>query len=163
MRSGADRIVLGGETVELEETVRPRYETEESLVQETQVLTLLCHHWECIAKKLPVRYELDYLLIRNRKAMGWLEIKVRAINYEYYPTYMISLGKVMAARKLTEATSLPSFLVVQWRDGKGYIRLDDLGEFEITMGGRTDREDDQDVEPVVLFPIQGFTQINEWQ
>ena len=70
---------------------------------------------------------------------------------------MISLGKVLAARKMTEGTSLPSFLVVQWQDRMGYIRLDSLEETEIVMGGRMDRVDAQDVEPVVLFPVQDFS------
>ena len=143
--------------------VRPVYETDENLAQEKQVLALLCRHWECVSEKMPLRYELDYLLIRRRKAVAWLEIKVRTNNYGYYPSYMISLGKIMAARRLTEATSLPSFLVVQWRDWKGYIRLDNLEKFEISMGGRTDRGDPQDMEPVVLFPIGNFTEIEKWQ
>ena len=139
--------------------VRPRYETKENLAQETEVLELLCRQWTCVAKKLPDRYELDYLLMRGEKAKAWLEIKVRTNNHRNYSTYMISLGKVLAARKMTEGTSLPSFLAVQWQDRMGYIRLDRLEETEIVMGGRTDRGDAQDVEPVVLFPVQDFSWI----
>jgi hypothetical protein len=81
---------------------------------------------------------------------------------------MISLGKIMAARRLSEASQLPSFLLVQWTDPKlwnydvcGYVRLDSLLDFKIAVGGRTDRGDPQDIEPVALIPIGEFALLQE--
>ena len=66
----------------------------------------------------------------------------------------------MAARALSETSKLPSFLVVRWSDNCGYIRIDTLLDFEISMGGRTDRGDKQDIEPVMLIPIHNFTELS---
>ena len=139
--------------------LRPRYETEEDRSGETAVLASLCRRWGCSAKKLSDRYELDYLLLKERQGKAWLEIKIRTNEYDAYPTYMISFGKVLAARRLSQGSELPSFLLVQWTDCKGYTRLDDLKRFHVSIGGRTDREDFQDIEPVVYIPTQDFIRL----
>jgi hypothetical protein len=39
--------------------------------------------------------------------------------------------------------------------------MDTLENFHIAIGGRTDRSDTQDIEPVVLIPIDDFRGLNE--
>jgi hypothetical protein len=135
------------------------YEKPEDLAAERIALDRACEVWKCTAEKLPMKYELDYLLLREGKGVAWLEIKSRTNPRAAYPTYMISLGKIMAARRLSEASQLRSFLLVQWSDYCGYVRLDSLLDFTTAVGGRTDRGDEQDIEPVALIPIVDFARL----
>jgi hypothetical protein len=137
------------------------YERPEDIAAERTALDRACEVWRCSAEKLPMKYELDYLLLREGKGVAWLEIKSRTNEYLAYPTYMISLGKVMAARRLSEASQLPSFLLVQWSDVCGYVRLDSLLDFRTAVGGRTDRGDEQDIEPVALIPVGEFARLRD--
>lgn len=141
--------------------MRPLYESSQDIVSESKVLVLIEKAWGCRGVKLPLKAQLDYLLLRDDRGAAWAEIKVRTNPRGRYPTYMISLSKVMAARELSGASDLPSVLVVQWTDKLGYIRMDTLEKFHIAIGGRTDRNDAQDVEPVVLIPIEEFKELNE--
>jgi hypothetical protein len=135
------------------------YEKPEDIVAERTVLDRACEGWRCTAKKLPIKYELDYLLLREGKGVAWLEIKSRTNPRTEYPTYMIALTKIMAARRLSEASQLRSFLLVQWSDYCGYVRLDSLLDFRVAVGGRTDRGDPDDIEPVALIPIMDFARL----
>ena len=139
--------------------MRLKYEKPEDIVAERTALDRACEIWKCTAEKLPIRYELDYLLLREGRGVAWLEIKSRTNARTAYPTYMISFGKIMAARRLSEASQLPSFLLVQWSDYCGYVRLDSLLDFRTGVGGRTDRGDEQDIEPVALIPIVDFARL----
>jgi len=140
---------------------RPLYENDADLVSESLTLDLIEKKWRCEGVKLPIKHQLDYLLQRRNRGVAWVEIKVRKNPAAQYPTYMISLTKIMAARSLSEASRLPSFLVVQWSDSVAYIRMDSLLDFEISIGGRRDRNDDQDIEPVVLIPVRNFTNLGD--
>jgi hypothetical protein len=141
--------------------MRPRYETEEDRNGETAVVASLCRRWDCSANKLSDRYELDYLLLREGRGKAWLEIKIRTNKRDAYRDYMISFGKVLAARRLSQGSGLPSFLLVKWTDCVGYMRLNDIKRFYVSIGGRTDREDFQDIEPVVYIPTQDFVRLRE--
>ena len=137
------------------------YEKPEDIVAERTAFDKACEVWKCVAEKLPMKYELDYLLLREGKGVAWLEIKSRTNTRLAYPTYMISLGKIMAARRLSEASQLPSFLLIQWSDACGYIRIDSLLDFRTAVGGRTDRGDEQDIEPVAMIPVGEFALLQD--
>ena len=72
-----------------------------------------------------------------------------------YPTYMISLYKVMMAGTLTQATGLPCFLAVQWSDAAGICRLPS-SDMDIRTGGTLRRGDPQDIEPMAYFDVAQF-------
>jgi hypothetical protein len=144
--------------------MRPRYESDSDRKGEADLLSFVCRRWDCTAEKLSDRYELDYLLLRNGVGCAWLELKIRTNAKAAYPTYMISFGKIMAARRLSGGSKLPSFLAVQWTDGIHYTRLDEVKRFEVAIGGRRDRDDAQDIEPVILIPMDDFIPFkSRWQ
>ena len=65
---------------------------------------------------------------------------------------MLSLAKYMTARTMTQASGLPSLLVIRFTDIMKFITFDNV--FPMTMGGRTaTTRDDRDLEPVVDIPI----------
>ena len=60
----------------------------------------------------------------------------------------------MAARQLSEATGTRSILFVKFLDGLYWC--DFASPFDLKIGGRTDRQDDADIEPVAHFPMKVF-------
>jgi len=141
--------------------VRPLYETEEDIGREQSFVEDLCTAWQCEAKKLPIHYKLDFALMRNGIVKAFLEMKVRNYAKGDFATYMVSMAKVLAAREYSAFANVPSLLAVRWNDVSGFIALNNMKDFEIGFGGRGDRGDSQDMEPVVFIPINNFELLNK--
>jgi len=132
--------------------MRPMYETEQDRGAEERVVQLLCDRWECRWWKLPIAYRLDYSLSRGDEVEAWVEIKCRN---KSYPEMNLSLHKWMAGKELNRATGLPFILVYAFGD-EVYWRAVENDNPKVIMWGRTDRNDWQDIEPTVVFPLDGF-------
>jgi hypothetical protein len=137
--------------------VRPRYETEADLDNERRVAEEIGGHWACILRKNPDQYRLDFTCYRDERAVAFAEIKCRDITFDQYDTIILSLSKVMAANLMHMTTSLPAFLIVEFTDALAYADL--LRLRPVTVGGRVDRGDSQDMEPVIHIPIEDFRKI----
>jgi hypothetical protein len=134
---------------------RPLYETQGNLDAERAIVLDVERRWKCKAHKLPIQYKIDYALTREKKIVAAAEIKVRTTPHDKYPTYMLSLSKIQAAVDLSKTLSVPVMLIVKWSDVIGVVDLSKAGKlFEI--GGRKDRDDWQDCEPVGLIPVKDF-------
>jgi hypothetical protein len=139
--------------------VRPMYETEADRGKEGSFIGDLCAAWQCEARKLPIHYKLDFAMMRDGIIKAFLETKVRTYERDYFDTYMISMAKVLAAREYSAFAGVPSLLAVRWSDGDGFIALNGMKDFEIGFGGRGDRGDPQDMEPIVFIPIENFREV----
>jgi len=71
-----------------------------------------------------------------------------------YNTMFISLDKVQAARSLADITGMRVLLLVCWADVMGHI--DFTEDFEVNLGGRSDRNDVLDFGIVAHYPIDKF-------
>jgi hypothetical protein len=132
---------------------RPIYEKEADLDNEQEVLTRLEKAWKCRGQKLPIRYGADYCLTVEGKIKAWAEIKCRD---KKYPEMWVSLREWMAGKELAQVTSRP-FLLVYAFNGEIYWKNVENDTPEIVMGGgRTDRGDWQDQEPMAVFLIETF-------
>lgn len=141
--------------------MRPIYETEEDLAKEASLGSIIARHWKCRMQKLQPRDHFDYAAIRDGKVSAFIEIKNRTNKMSQYPTYMISMTKVINATMTTIATGIPCFLVVRWIDKTGYVNIGNI-DTTVTMGGRTDRSDPQDVEPVCHIDIGEFKRFRKF-
>ena len=139
--------------------MRPIYETDKDREQEADFIKELCIAWKCEAKKLPIHYKLDFALIREGVIRAFLEMKIRSYAKGYFDTYMISMAKVLAAQEYSAFAGVASLLAVRWNDEDGFIALHKMKDFHLGFGGRGDRGDSQDMEPVVFIPIQHFRRI----
>ena len=135
---------------------RPMYETKADRGREAEFSLLLSEVFDCTLSKLPIRYGLDFSAVRNGRVVAFMETKIRTNPVGQYPTYMISSGKLIHADALTSATNLKCLLAVRWTDAWGYTELKMTPESVISIGGRSDRGDEQDIEPVILIPISCF-------
>jgi hypothetical protein len=142
---------------------RPLYENSTNLANEREVALYLEEIWKCEAVKLPIKYGLDYSFRRNNTLFGFCEIK--CLNYELSQFdrmsggYFISLNKFMSAKSLVEFTSLPFFLILDLPDGIWFRRFVEFDNLKFVVNGRKDRDDWQDVEPMVLLETNLFKKI----
>jgi hypothetical protein len=140
--------------------MRPIYETQTDRNNERRLAAKIEKHYRCVLQKMPMKLSLDFMAIRDGKAVAFIEARQRKIAMNTYPTYMLSLYKAMQARSLTMTTGLPCFLAVQWTDKAGIAKLPPAHEeMHVEMGGTTRRDDPQDIEPMVHFDIANFKEL----
>jgi len=139
---------------------RPKYETAIDLKNEREAIRSLERVSGRKAFKLPVSYRIDFAMCNDDDEItSWVEVKCRKNPYKQYPTLAIGITKLMAGIAFEQKTALPFFLVVHWPDYLGYIRISDLSKFKIIRGGRSDRNDNADEEPMVHIPIDQFKKL----
>jgi hypothetical protein len=134
---------------------RPLYETDKDIKNEISVANLIESSWGLTAKKMPMSYHLDYALMdSHNKLRGFAEVKTRTVESKTFDTYLISLSKIIHAKKLTEATGLSCVLIVKWTDIVNWVNFD--VKHTLGFSGRSDRDDWQDQEPVAYLPMNKF-------
>lgn len=134
--------------------MRKMYETDADRVKEQALAdAFAAHGYEFV--KLPIRYQLDFMVMRDDTPKAFVEVKHRTCRMYQYPTAMISLGKVMKARQLTQLTQLPAYLLNVYTDN--IARFDFAGDFKLGKGGRSDRNDWQDQDICAYFPVGAAT------
>lgn len=138
---------------------RPQYETQDDLKNEEEAIRRLEAVSGRKSFKLPRGYRIDFAMCDGEEITSWIEVECIENPFKQYPTLAIGITKLMAGLAFEQKTGLPFFLVVHWPDFLGYIRIKSLSEFKILKGGRTDRNDSADVEPMVHIPIQMFKKL----
>jgi len=139
--------------------VRPTYETEEN---DLAALSIVRRGIKGIASsfaKLPRWYRVDYALVDQQGGMiGVAECKQRTKAYE---TVFLSMGKVMTLldyeRIGMQAWFMVSLGTVAYRI---QVTAELVGRLDTRMGGRFDRGDGDDREPMVHFPLDLFTKLD---
>lgn len=148
---------------------RPTYETNDHLALETAVAQRVGKVWGTTPSKLPKFYKCDWSLARGDAVVAFIEVRCRNFTYEKYPTIIISSEKWAYLINRDKILNCPFFFCVRFSDDKIYYTrpLHHAEEnFAVKIGGRTaggknDRGDWQDIEPVVHIPTIAFKQINE--
>ena len=136
---------------------RDLYENSQDRKAEKNVLDYVSKCWGIVYHKLPMSYKLDYSMFRNETLVGWAEVKCRTHNFGTYPTYIISLAKALEARRLGNETNTTPILLVSYLDVIVY--LDFFSPFTIKHGGRKDRGDWQDQEPMCHYELKHFKKV----
>ena len=137
--------------------MRPTYESSDDLRNEQEIITFFAKHFndKLNAVKIPKQYKIDYCLMIDDKITAFAEVKNRTCEKDTYDTYMLSLAKYLESIKIKKDLSLETILVVKWTDAIGYIELG-RRTWPIGFGGRIDRGDWQDKEPMIFIPISEF-------
>lgn len=134
---------------------RPIYEDETSLDHERVIAEALEEKWGVDFWKLPRSYVADFAVLRKGELIGWAELKVRKCERKKYPTFMVALHKALALKRLADAGG-SVILLVHWSDGLFMLKPDLRQKLKIRIGGRSDRGDPADLEPVVHFLVDHF-------
>ena len=139
--------------------MRPTYETESDVSREWACALKLAEAWDKIPQKLPKFYPCDIMMVskKTNSPVGWVEVKCRNINWGQYPTLHISVHKVADLMTLAEASGLPAFIAVQMNDCLVAHKI--AHPYPVVFGGRTDRNDPEDMEPVFDIPFSSFKRV----
>lgn len=137
--------------------MRPTYESSDDLRNEQEIITFFTQHFnkDLTAVKIPKQYKIDYCLMIGDRVTAFAEVKNRTCSRGTYDTYMMSLAKYLEALRIKKDLSLETILVVKWIDSIGYIELGRRA-WEIGFGGRADRGDWEDQEPMIFIPTSEF-------
>jgi hypothetical protein len=140
-------------------------ETPASIAAELLFARRLEKALRCDLKKLGGSYSPDFLALRHSKGVAWIELKCRLNdNWDKYPTYMIAVKKWEKCLTLAQAPniSLPWCLAVAAADGDYLLNVAKIPsdtQLEISMGGRSDRNWSEDIEPCVYIPKHLFKKV----
>ncbi len=141
--------------------MRPLYETSADLDREKDVAQSVEAVLQCKLVKMPIRYGLDYAIEDAGKVVAFCEIKCRTYTMQSIGNmggYLLSLGKWMSAKQLYESTGLPFVLIVRATDGMYYATFRSF-HTDVSMKGRKDRGDWQDIEPCALIDVNKFKRL----
>ena len=138
---------------------RTQYESEADRRAETSVIEKVVQAFDVDGyHKLPISYVLDFAVTKSNRVIGFVEVKARSCEMQTYPTFFVAVKKVLAAGEF-ERLGLKTRLFVKWRDCIGYTLLREPDQ--ITYGGRFDRGDPADQEPLAHFDINRFSILEE--
>ena len=141
---------------------RPIYESQVDLTHENKMKTFLEAKWNCTLHKVPLKYQVDWMAMRGKDPMAFVEFKHRdKLSIDAYPRYMISLDKWMKAKQLCKEVEIPFIMVITFTEGTyyGVFAHNSLHDVTYGFGGRYDRGDAQDVEPMIYLPLKKFMKI----
>jgi hypothetical protein len=131
-------------------------ETPANRKQEDALAARLNARWGVEAERMHTLYQLDFALKRDGEVKAWAECKCRTHLFGHYPTYMFSLKKMRACRDYHRNSHLKAFLIVEFNDGDYWVDTQDIKDFEVKIGGRTDRGAGADIEPCIYFNVKYF-------
>lgn len=137
---------------------RPLYETENDRRREADAVRKIIGPKDTV-QKLPIRYGIDFVVFRDEKPYKWVEVKCRNNPRSQYDDLMISVAKIHEGIRLSQMTGVPFVLLVEWSDCIGSIRIYNTDGMAISWGGRSDRNDPQDMEPVYHIPTAHFATV----
>jgi len=137
--------------------MRPTYETPEDRERERAVALEVSAPRLMVPYRTPQYYACDWVFepMGDNVREHWLvEVKVRK---QRYRTYMLSLHKMTSMLTMGAAGVFLPVLIVAWLDVAevGICSLD-KARVEPGVGGRDDRGDKQDREPVVFVSHSAF-------
>lgn len=144
---------------------RKTYETDADRNREASVISYLEEKWDVTAKSLPFKYKFDACFVTDNgkkhnfneryTIRAFAEIKCRNIKSTDFSTIVVELSKYLEAVHATNCTGIPVYIIYEFTDGIYYHELSEVNKdfYRYTMGGRKDRNDDQDHSPQLLIPI----------
>lgn len=138
---------------------RPEYETQKDLDKEKSISQVLSDTWKCSLVKMPIKYHLDYAIVKDEKIVGFCELKspnYALADFKRFGGFFISLDKFMSAKKMNESTGLPCMIVINATDGIWYTTFHDAKFISFKITGRKDRGDWQDMEPCIVLDTDQF-------
>jgi hypothetical protein len=148
---------------------RPLYETEHDLKLEQAIANRIEQGFAWKLRKLSRKYYLDFMAFSKTarwnewKAVATIEVKRRNHPIHRYATVILSLAKYLKGVEYHDKLGLDFYFIVQFDNGcfKYKYHNGDGSRLQITMGGRTDRNDPADIEPVIHIPVDTMTPLLE--
>jgi len=139
--------------------VRPIYETRQNREAERAFAVYVGKKWNLRPRPQGFLAGHDYDFLNEQEmVVVRMEIKVRTCASHTYDTVMISSNKILGPAEASKRTGILHVLAMRYTDKDVYAVVNDVlvQESELTVGGRYDRGDPQDVTDVFLMPTRFF-------
>lgn len=135
--------------------MRPTYESSADRDREAAVATFYAEKTGVEMKRCPKFYPCDWAAMKGKELLALVEIKVRS---KRYGTLMLSLHKASTMIHYAAVADCEPIVIVRWLDvGEvGFANLMQVSR-RASWGGRADRGDSQDEEPVIHVPTEEFS------
>ena len=131
------------------------YEHEEKLAR------LLEEKWACTMHRQHSLAQFDFIAHRNGVPVSFVEIRKRRKEMMTYPTVIISMTKLIAAKYQTDITGLPCFFVVEWSDKTAYVDLECHKTF--SLSGNNWKRRHNEYGPQTNIELLGNIDINQFK
>ena len=147
--------------------MRPTYQTQKDLENEAEVIGQLAEHYKSESTKLKDYFPLDYAFVRDKRIVSLAEVKCRNYSSSQIDSFgglIISAHKMLYAKQYHDAFLLPFVLALRLIDGIFVFvvkAVDPFPKFPLVVGGRTDRNDPQDIEPCCLISMDHFKKLGD--
>lgn len=141
--------------------VRPVYEKEEDRSRELEVSRQVSEKWRAKCLMMPKFSAADMLIFdHNNNPRCWAEIKSRNIPFGKYEHMHVAVSKILRLQQLVQLTKLRAIIIGNLTDGIYWHHCPET-EAEIVKdnGGRTDRNDPKDLEPMACFYWHNFKRL----
>ena len=113
--------------------------------------------------KLPMIYNADFAAIKPvgnyDQVVGVMELKCRKGDFGKYPSLLISKNKIDSVISRWNLKKHWFVIAVRWDDKDVFYQWRDCHDHEVVLGGRSDRQDWQDSEPVYLIENKFFKEL----
>jgi len=136
--------------------MRPIYETSSNRAKEHAAAVQFAAIAHCDYVRHDPLFAWDYTFTREGKAVAFIEVKCRTTPSTKYAQYMVSESKCVTLCNASKLTGVAAVLLVQWSDCLGWLRIDGIN-WTTATGGRRDRNDPLDIEPMAYFDVDCFT------
>lgn len=143
---------------------RPRYATPQTEADQNALRDRFCKAYGMTWQKEPDNQRINTALLKPGAASGIVafgEFRCRTNSHDTYPTYMLDRHTWGLMKLKFKTEGKPVVLVIGFSDGDYYTKITPELVKQIVegVGGRHDRGDVKDVEPVVHIPIDVLKQV----
>lgn len=136
------------------------YENQETKAHEAAVAARAARVVDASFQKFPISYQIDGWFAHGGKPVRLVEIKCRTYHRDDFETFMIDASKIEAGLRWAKLMDVPFVLIVQWTDQCcALVVTDDTDISDVQWGGRADRQDQNDMEPVIHFKQAKFKKL----
>lgn len=137
---------------------RPFYEQPEHRQSEGEIAEAIAALKGLRQVRFPIGATVDRALVDpDGTVKALLEIKTRRTPIKQYPTYCCSEERMATYRLIAQRLKVPALLAVRWSDVTGIIDVRRAPFLRLAeQGGRFDRNDPKDVEPMLHWAIASF-------
>ena len=133
---------------------RPLYEKKEHLEHEQKTAKKIATTYGLRLRKMHMKHGIDFMAFdKSGRAVAVFEVKRRHLKHDDRSHVILSLTKYNRGLEFDRVNDLNFNFVVDFDDGLFVYEHKHGDSFKIIFGGRTDRGDSQDLEPVVQIPI----------
>lgn len=136
---------------------RPKYEKQEHINYENRFIEQMKPIAEF--RKLKKHYACDFGMMRGNDISALVEFKHRPGAMSYVDGVMLSLEKFTKIISFKRACGISAIFVIENYDLHYYAVSLMASVYRVSIGGRKDRGDESDMEPVIFIPAHAFLPI----